>query len=71
MGLLYLYQFELYRSTNNGDLLSERKKEHKHIQTNTHKNTQTETVTLPIEDIGWNNDVFRKPISMNVLYNPH
>ena len=59
--ILYLFaKFELDRSTNNGDLLSDRnhwKQRHttkKDRQTDTH--TQTESDTLPIQAVGSSND---------------
>ena len=53
MGIFYLStKFELDRFTNNEDLLSDRNHK-KHTQTD----TQTESDTLPIYDIGSSNDI--------------
>ena len=56
MGILYLStKFELDRSTNNGDLLSDRTKAPGNTDKHTNSHTETETDILPIYYLGSSN----------------
>ena len=71
-GIFYLStKFELDRSTNNGDLLSDRN-HWKHRQTDTQADTQIESDTLSLYDIDSNkNDLFNTTALILILQNEH